>query len=198
MPTESSNTVTSVYQAVAQPLLGIAELCRFRREGFARFDFGWYGFWQSWSALPFAAAPFAINAKMFAMLASGQGGKAISLWQSILVFAAGWLAYVVLFLFVARLLMLNRGTLATLMVLNWLRLFKQLAVMPLLLLAGGGALPPSLFAMLYLGLGLFLISVEVYILRIALGATLIQAVGFVVLDELVGRLLVHGFQFMMH
>ena len=189
--------MTSVYQAVAQPLLGIAELCLFRREGFSRFNFGWYGFWQSWSALPFAAAPFAINAKMFSVLASGQGAKAISLWQSILVFAASWLAYVVLFLLVARLLMLTRGTLATLMVLNWLRLFKQLAVMPLLLLAGAGALPSSLFAMLYLALSLYLISVEVYVLRIALGATLVQAVGFVVLDELVSRILVHGFQFLL-
>lgn len=197
MPTESPDTVTSVYQAVAQPLLGIAELCRFRREGFARFNFGWYGFWQSWSALPFAAAPFAINAKMFAMLASGQGNHPIGLWQSILVFAASWLAYVVLFLFVARLLLLTRGTLATLMVLNWLRLFKQLAVMPVLLLAGSGMLPPTPFTMIYLGLGLFLVSVEVYILRIALGATLIQAVGFVVLDELVSRILVHGFQFLL-
>lgn len=190
--------MTSVYQAVAQPLLGIAELCLFRREGFSRFNLGWFGFWQSWAALPFAVAPFVINAKMFAVLAATQGSSSISLWQSILVFAAGWLTYVVLFLLVARLLMLNRGTLATLMVLNWLRLFKQLAVLPLLLLAAGGILPAGLFAVLYLALGFYLISVEVYILRIALGATLIQAIGFVVLDELVSRLLVHGFQFMLH
>lgn len=186
--------MTSVFQAVVQPLLGIAELCRFRREGFSRFNFGWYGFWQSWSALPFAIAPFAVNARMFTLLTAPQGSKVISMGQSILVFTAGWMAYVVLFLLVARLLMLNRGTLATLMVLNWLRLFKQLAVMPLLLLAGGGLMPPGLFSVLYLSLGLFLISVEIYILRVALGATLVQAVGFVVLDELVSRLLVHEFQ----
>ena len=189
--------MTSVYQAVAQPLLGIADLCRFRREGLARFDYSWNGFWQSWSALPFAAAPFAINAKMFAVLASGNGSHAISLWQSILVFAAGWLTYVVLFLFVARLLLLQRGTLATLMVLNWLRLFKQLAALPLLMLAGSGALPPALFAILYLALGLYLVTVEVFILRQALGATLLQAIGFVILDELASRLLVHGFQVML-
>lgn len=189
--------MSSVYQAVARPLLGIADLCRFRRAGFARFEFNWHGFWQSWSALPFAAAPFAINAKMFAVLASGNGSHAISLWQSILVFAASWLAYVALFLVVARLLLLQRGTLATLMVLNWLRLFKQVAALPLLLLAGGGVLPPGLFAVLYLALGLYLITVEVFVLRQALGATLLQAVGFVVLDELVSRLLVHGFQFLL-
>ena len=189
--------MNTVYQAVAQPLLGIADLCRFRREGLARFDYSWQGFWQSWAALPFAAAPFAINARMFAELAMGQGAHSISLWHSILVFAAGWLAYVALFLVVARFLLLQRGTLATLMVLNWLRLFKQLAALPLLLLAAGGALSPGLFTVIYLALGLYLISVEVFILRRALGATLAQAIGFVILDEVVGRLLVHGFQLLL-
>lgn len=187
--------MTSVYQAVARPLLGIAELCRFRREGLANFDYSWHGFWQSWAALPFAAAPFAINARMFAqMAAAGQGVHSVSPWSAILVFAAGWIAYVALFLGVARFLLLRRGTLATLIVLNWLRLFKQLIALPLLVLGAGGLLSPGLFSILYLSLGLYLISVEVFILQRALGATLAQAIGFVVLDEMTSRLLVHAFQ----
>ncbi|MCH8684202.1 hypothetical protein [Pedomonas mirosovicensis] len=189
--------MSSVYQAVAQPLLGIAELCRFRRAGLARFEYNWHGFWQSWSALPFAAAPFAVNAHMLSLLATGRGAHAISLSQSILVFAAGWLAYVALFLVVARFLLLHRGTLATLLVLNWLRLFKQLVTLPLLALAAGGVLSSGFLAVLYLALGVYLISVEIFILRQALGATLAQAIGFVVLDELTSRLLVHGFQLLL-
>lgn len=187
----------TVQQALARPLMGIIDLCRFRPEGLARFDFSWQGFWQSWAALPFAAAPYAINSKMFTLLAAEQGMRSISLWQSVGVFAAAWVVYAWLFILVTRWLLLRNNALATLMVLNWLRLFKQLLVLPVLLLAGAGALPLSLLNLLYLGIGLYLLSVEVFILRTALGATLIQAIGFVILNVLMGLLLMRGVQFLL-
>lgn len=175
----------SLMRAVLSPMAGVARLSLFDRTGLNRFDATPHGFWQSWAALPFAAGPYLVGVQGLGRLAAAAGQKPLDLPTTLAIFITAWLTYAVLFVGLAGLLHRQRSALPTLMVLNWFSLFQLLLAMPLLLLGGYGVLGESLFSLLYWGLICYLFSVKLYVLRVALGATFVQALGLVVVDILV-------------
>lgn len=175
----------SLLRAVLSPLAGAARLCLFDRAGLHRFDATTHGFWQSWAALPFAAGPYLVGVQALGRLAEAAGQRPLDFGSTLAIFMTAWLVYAVMFLGLARLLHLDRTALPTLTVLNWFSLFQLLVATPMLLLGGYGVLGEGLFSLLYWALICYLFSVKVYILRVALGATFVQAIGLVVVDILV-------------
>lgn len=178
-----------------QPLAGIAQLCRFNRQGLNLFHVSPGGFWLSWLALPLALGPYLMGIDALSALAAASGRRTIGLPVMATMFTSSWLLYAALFLGLTQWLRISRTSIPTLMVLNWFRLFELGFVAPLLLLGGHQLIPNDVFSLLYLVIVSYFLGVQAFVFRIALQATTLQATALVAVDVVLDMVLSRGFQF---
>jgi len=167
-------------------LYGAWRLMRFDPRGMRWFDLSVGGFWRSfWAALPVAPG----YAVIVALEVSGRAQPVDPGWAILvggLGYALGWVALPLAAIPLTRLLRLTPGYVPLVVATNWASVLQALVVVPLAVLDATGMLPADAGGFLRLIADLYILVYLWFVVRTALQTNAGTAIGFVIVNEILG------------
>lgn len=168
-------------------LEGAALLARLDRSGMDRFDLSVDGFWRSFMAALVAAPPYLVLlADRYEREETGPHIGNV-LFIEVISYALGWIAFPLVAVFLARMLGLGSRYIALVVANNWAAVL-QVSLVALSVIAAG-FLPESQQGPLTLTAILAALAYQWFVIRTALQASGLIALGLVVLDVLMSLML---------
>ena len=176
---------------IARSLTGAWRLLRFDASGMNFFDLSIDGFWRS-----FFAAVIALPMYILFVAVSFDGTDA-GLFVFVLVkgiaYVAGWAAFPIAMIGIARLLGLTQNYVAFIVAANWAGVLQSAVFVPVNLVAATGALASDGGAFLYLATLVIVLVYQWFIARTALQTTVTVASAVVLIDVFLGLIVAVAF-----
>ena len=171
---------------IASSLRGAWRLLFMDRAAMARFNLTVEGFWRSFFAAALALPHY--------LLFLGRPGGAAALeagWElrAALAYAASWALFPIVTAFLARVLDLGRHYAGFIIAHNWAAALMAQPLLALTLLVRVGLLDEGFSALLQMALFAVYLWYGWAVCRVALGAGVVTACGFVILDHLLDMLI---------
>jgi hypothetical protein len=173
---------------ISSSLYGAWRLARGDRDGMNFMNLSIDGFWRS-----FFAAVLAAPAYLLILLIQHTSMDMEMSWlPDLSSYVLGWICWPLVALGLTRMMGLAHNYIPYIITYNWANLVHISFLLPIALITHGQVLPQGLAAMVGLVATLAVLVYLWWVTRVALGASAGIAIGFVVLDVLLGFLLSHG------
>ena len=169
-------------QEIATALYGAYRLARFDAAGMTYFDDSITGFWRSFFAAAIVAPLYAI---MLAMRYAAGTVEVHLLRFAILesiIYVILWLAFPVVMIWLARLLLREAHYLRYIVAYNWAAVLQNALYLPLVILAGFGTGPAAVADGLVLVALMVILVYTWFVTRTALAVSAATAAGVVLID----------------
>jgi hypothetical protein len=174
---------------IGPALYGAWRLAHLDAGGMRYLDRSLDAFWRSFQVAVLAAPLWiVITAVQLAQMNATGGWFRVATAEAIS-YVISWVAFPLASFYISSFIDRERQYLGTIVALNWSQLLQLAFVLPVVLLMGSGLLPDPLAWLVGMAAQLALLIYEWFIIRTALNTTGLVAVGFVVLDFMIGRLL---------
>lgn len=174
--------------AFARALSGALELFALKPQGLARFEQTVSGFWQSFQAAIFVAPPYFIAMLLQPERGLDAGLSGGALWVSgIIGFVCGWLIFPLLALVLCRYFDLSARYVPLIIASNWTAVPQMLVLFVALIVSL--ALPDGLAAILLMMATVWVMYVQWFVIRTALGTNGPTALAFLFLDLILNQTL---------
>ena len=169
---------------------GAVKLARFDADGMDDFNLTIDGFWRSFGAA-LLLAPF--TAIMIALSSPSPGGEiTLTAFSQVVEYVLSWIAFPVLMVAVSRFLGLSGGYVSFIIAYNWSSVVQVALFFVLTVFEAAGVLPAGLSVIANFAAFAYVLVYATFITRTALGATLVTAIGLVILDVVVVVFIVVG------
>ncbi|MBT3790761.1 MAG: hypothetical protein HN725_09875 [Alphaproteobacteria bacterium] len=173
---------------ISSSLYGVWRLARRDPGGMNYLNLSVDGFWQS-----FFAALLAAPAYVIILLVQRASTAEEATWlPDISSYLLGWICWPLLALVVTRMLNLSQNFIPYIIAYNWANVLHINFLLPIAIITHGGVMPDGMAVVLSLLATLAVLLYMWWVARVALGATTGVAIGFVILDVLLGFLLSRG------
>ncbi|MGD8326610.1 MAG: hypothetical protein PVF65_06815 [Sphingomonadales bacterium] len=132
-------------------------------------------FFKSFRALAFALPLYLIALHFQNMISLRYSGESFAMGLALLDYAIRWATYLLFAYGFARLLNISHNFIGFAVVFNWVKVWLVIVPLPILALGAYGLLDDSIYGILSLVLFLYMVSVQIFTIYLALGARLIEA-----------------------
>ena len=173
---------------IGPALYGAWRLAHFDSDGMRYFDRSIVGFWRSFQ-VALLGAPLWIIILGVNLAQMHIGGS----WTRVVIaeaigYVIGWVAYPLAAFYLTRIIDRQNDYIGFIVALNWSVTIQVCLMLPAHLIASTGLLPISVNFILVLGAEIAYLAIEWFITRTALRISGVGAVGFVVVDFVIGNL----------
>ena len=173
---------------ISSSLYGAWRLARGDRGGMNFLNLSVEGFWRSFFAAVLALPPYIII-----LLVQRASMEEDMTWAADMVsYVLGWMLWPLASLLLSRFMGLTQNYIPYLIAYNWANVLHITFLTIVAIITHGGVLPDGIAATLSLMATLSVLVYLWWVTRVALGASASVAIGFVVLDVLLGFMLSHG------
>jgi hypothetical protein len=153
------------------------------------FDQSIRGFWRSFYVAVLAAPLWIVILAVDLSLAHIGGDWARVVIAETITYAIGWVAYPLAAFYLTRIIDRQQQYIGFIVALNWGGLLQLAVMAPAHVVAGTGLLPADLSVVIFYGALLATLVYEWFITRTALQLSNLSAIGFVLIDYVVGLLI---------
>jgi len=173
---------------ISPALYGAWRLAHFDARGLGYFDRSMNGFWRSFRVAVLAAPLWAVILGVnLAQMHIGASWARVVIAETI-GYVVGWVAYPLAAFYLTGFIDRQREYIGLIVALNWAELPMLALLMPAHVIAGTGLLPLGASFTLVVGAVIACLVYEWFITKTALDLSGLGAVGFVVVDYVIGNL----------
>ncbi len=173
---------------IGPALYGAWRLAHFDADGMRYFDRSLAGFWRSFRVSVLAAPLWVVILAVNLAQSRIAGGWPRLVVAELIGYVIGWVAFPLAAFYLARLIYREREYTGFIVALNWAVLIQLAVMTPAHLIAGTGLLPVGLSLAVVLIAEVATLIYEWFITRTALRLSSLGAVGFVLVDFVIGVL----------